>query len=133
MRDFLARVGSLRILYRYPCPHSTKLYFVCQTICRLSTPFVNLGSILFWQLIVLDVDSIQNFLFCSIFQLSQLAELPIWTISLTRAKWSSIIFPLSSHAIFALSITLAKFLLCFHLCDGSSIQDFLFCEFLCFV
>ena len=42
MRDFLARVGSLRILYRYPCPHSTKLYFVCQTICRLSTPFVNL-------------------------------------------------------------------------------------------
>ncbi len=35
MRDFLARVGSLRILYRYPCPHSTKLYFVCQTICRL--------------------------------------------------------------------------------------------------
>ena len=29
MRDFLARVGSLRILYRYPCPHSTKLYFVC--------------------------------------------------------------------------------------------------------
>ena len=35
MRDFLAQVGSLRILYRYPCPHSTKLYFVCQTICRL--------------------------------------------------------------------------------------------------
>lgn len=73
MRDFLARVGSLRILYRYPCPHFTKLFlFVKQyVVCQL------LSSILFWQLIVLDVDSIQNFLFCSIFQLSQLAELPI--------------------------------------------------------
>lgn len=73
MRDFLARVGSLRILYRYPCPHFTKLFlFVKQyVVCQL------LSSILFWQLIVLDVDGIQNFLFCSIFQLSQLAELPI--------------------------------------------------------
>ena len=59
MRDFLARVGSLRMLYRYPCPHSTKLYFVCQTICRLSTPFVNL--VLVVLLIVLDVGSVQDF------------------------------------------------------------------------
>lgn len=63
MRDFLARVGSLRILYRYPCPHFTKLFlFVKQyVVCQL------LSSILFWQLIVLDVDSIQNFLFCAFF------------------------------------------------------------------
>lgn len=52
----------------------------------------------------------------------------IRTILLTSTKWFPITLPLFSHAIFALSITLAKFLLCFHLCDGSSIQDFLFCS-----